>query len=99
MSVRMRINKSQTGNRRSHHALAKPAITRDGEKGGLALRHRVSPITGTYKGKQVLDVEKRTIRREKRVKRISDESPSNAPAPKKVEDEAKDEPKVEKEKK
>lgn len=56
MSVRMRVNRSATGNRRSHHKLTKPAMTRD--SGGLALRHRVSPVTGTYKGKQVINVGK-----------------------------------------
>jgi ribosomal protein L32 len=57
MSVRMRINRSATRNRRSHHKLSKPATTTDG--GGLALRHRVSPVTGTYKGKQIIDVNKK----------------------------------------
>ena len=59
MSVRMRLNRSKTRSKRSHSGLSKPALTRDGGNGGLALRHRVSPETGTYKGRQVLDVEKK----------------------------------------
>jgi ribosomal protein L32 len=58
MSVRMRHTRSHTGNRRAHHALGKPSITKN-ESGNLALRHRVSPIDGTYKGKEVIDVKKR----------------------------------------
>jgi ribosomal protein L32 len=57
MSVRMRINRAATKRRRSHEKLSKPAITRD--SGGLALRHRVSPVTGTYKGKQIIDINKK----------------------------------------
>lgn len=58
MVVRMRHTRSHTRNRRSHHALSAPAIT--SEKGGaLNLRHRVSPVSGTYRGRQVIDVEKK----------------------------------------
>lgn len=58
MVVRMRHTRSQRGNQRSQKKLEKPAITRDQGSGGLALRHRVSPITGTYKGKKVIELSK-----------------------------------------
>lgn len=53
----MRHTRAHTGNRRSHHALTAPAIS-NGPTDGLAHRHRVSPITGKYKGVQVLDMTK-----------------------------------------
>lgn len=74
MSVRMRVNRSATGNRRSHHKLSKPAATRDA--GGLALRHRVSPITGTYKGKQIIDVSKKTSKKNAKVAAKSEKAES-----------------------
>jgi len=59
MSIRMRHTKSHTQNRRSHHALSEPSIS-DNAQDGINLRHRVSPITGKYKGRQVLNVAKKT---------------------------------------
>lgn len=55
MSVRMRHTRAHTGNRRSHHSLREPAVSVD-KQDGAHLRHRVSPLTGTYKGKKVLEV-------------------------------------------
>ncbi len=52
MVVRMRHTRSHTKNRRSHHALSKPALTKD-EAGNPYLRHRVSKITGSYRGRKV----------------------------------------------
>ena len=52
----MRHTRAHTGNRRSHHALTAPAVSNGPD--GLAHRHRVSPITGKYKGVQVLDMTK-----------------------------------------
>lgn len=54
MSVRMRHTREHTKNRRSHHALSNPAISLDDKK-QPHLRHRVSPINGTYKGKQIIE--------------------------------------------
>jgi ribosomal protein L32 len=54
MSVRMRHTRAHTANRRSHHALSEPAVSNDA-KDGAHLRHRVSPITGKYKGEQILN--------------------------------------------
>lgn len=58
MTVRMRHTKSHTRNRRAHHALANPALTKDKKTGAVSMRHRVSPITGEYKGKKVIEVSK-----------------------------------------
>ncbi len=57
MVVRMRHTRSHTANRRSHHRLASPALTKD-EAGSPHLRHRVSKITGVYRGRQVIDLNK-----------------------------------------
>lgn len=59
----MRSTKSHTGNRRAHHRLSKPAISKDSD-GNVHLRHRVSPTSGKYKGRQVIDVQKKVLKRE-----------------------------------
>lgn len=61
----MRHTREHTRNRRSHHALDKVGLTYDKETGAPARRHRVSPITGMYKGKQVIDVTKKALKKEK----------------------------------
>ena len=55
MVVRMRSTRSHTGNRRSHHALEKPALSKD-KAGNFHLRHRLSDATGTYRGRKVIDL-------------------------------------------
>lgn len=62
MSIRSKVTSSKSRARRSHHRITSPAITKD-EKGGVHLRHRVSPTTGMYKGKQVLDVSKKAVKK------------------------------------
>ncbi|HWC57473.1 MAG TPA: 50S ribosomal protein L32 [Candidatus Paceibacterota bacterium] len=51
MVVRMRHTRAHTANRRSHHALKRPAFSTD-KSGTLHLRHRAS-IDGAYKGRTV----------------------------------------------
>jgi ribosomal protein L32 len=51
MTVRMRHTKSQTKQRRSHHALSKPTLTK--AEGSTHLRHRMDPKTGMYRGRKV----------------------------------------------
>lgn len=67
MVVRMRHTRSHTRNRRSHHALKGMPIAVDGKTGQPHLRHRASLTTGTYRGRQVIDVmkkvEKKTTKR------------------------------------
>jgi len=52
----MRHTKAHTRNRRAHHSLSNPALTTDKKTGAVSMRHRVSPITGEYKGKKVIEV-------------------------------------------
>ena len=66
MVNRMRSNHSHTGNRRSHHALLNPAMSKDGST--VHLRHRANPITGKYRGHDVIDVAKKITRMEKKAK-------------------------------
>lgn len=62
MVVRMRHTSSHTRNRRSHHALVAPAVTASAVD-GVAMRHRVSPTTGKYRGRQVVDVESKLAKK------------------------------------
>lgn len=59
MVIRMRHTRAHTKNRRSHHALSASAVVLDKSTNVPSLRHRVSPIDGKYKGKQVLNVTKK----------------------------------------
>lgn len=68
MVVRMRRNRSQTAKRRSHHALSSTHISKDGA-GNSFLSHRANPVTGMYRGKQIIDVEARAKRTARRLKR------------------------------
>ena len=72
MSVRMRVNRSHTGNRRSHHALKEPRLSTCAKCGAQHLRHRMCPDCGDYRGREVVDVVSkkaaRTKRREERLK-------------------------------
>jgi ribosomal protein L32 len=47
----MRHTRSHTANRRSHHALKAPALSKD-SSGTLHIRHRAT-IDGVYKGRSV----------------------------------------------
>ena len=48
--------KRRSANRRAANAFQAPQFAKDAE-GGLARPHCVSPKTGMYRGRQVLDVE------------------------------------------
>lgn len=67
MTVRMRHTRSHTRNRRSHHALSKPVISKDGS-GNFHLRHRLSKVTGTYRGRKVIDLSAKLEKRAKKIK-------------------------------
>lgn len=54
MASRMRKTKGQTGSRRSHHGVEEERLSKD--EGVYHLRHRASLQTGTYRGREVLDV-------------------------------------------
>lgn len=71
MTVRMRHTKGHRNNRRSHHALEKPAVSLDESK-VPHLRHRASPTTGKYRGLQVVSlVKKQTKKLEKSTARTN----------------------------
>lgn len=64
----MRVNRSKTRKRRSHHGLSAARLTKD-TKGAVHLRHRVDPETGMYRGRVVLDVVAAAKREQRRSKR------------------------------
>ena len=66
MVVRMRHTRSQRGNTRSHHALSSPAVTLDKNTNVPHLRHRASTVTGQYKGRTVLDLQKKLDKKTKK---------------------------------
>lgn len=51
-----KISKQRKGNRRSHHALSAPAMTKCPECKEPALAHHVCKNCGSYKGVQVIAV-------------------------------------------
>lgn len=65
MVVRMRHTRSHTKNRRSHHALSAPALSKD-DAGQAHLRHRMS-AAGTYRGRKVLDLSAKLDRKAKKL--------------------------------
>lgn len=64
----MRATKSHRNNRRSHHALTAPAITKC-DCGATQLRHRACAQCGKYRGRQVVDIVARSERMQSRLKR------------------------------
>jgi ribosomal protein L32 len=67
MVVRMRHTRSQRGNTRSHHVLQKSGLTRD-SSGNPHLRHRASLKTGMYRGRKVIDLEAKLLKKTKKAK-------------------------------
>lgn len=68
MVVRMRLNRSQSGKRRSHHALT-GVRTSKCDCGALRISHRACPECGKYNGHVVIDVVARAKRESRRAKR------------------------------
>lgn len=74
MVVRMRHTRAHTGNRRSHHSI------KSGEKSvcpkckSAILSHTACAVCGTYKGREVIDVLKKTKKIEAKHKRREEES-------------------------
>lgn len=56
--------------RRSHHALKKTTTKTCEKCDAPALSHQACKVCGTYKGKQVINVEKRLKRRTRKTKKI-----------------------------
>lgn len=68
MSVRMRHTRAHTRNRRSHHSLKEPDISRCKKCGEPALPHKVCKNCGTYKSREVIDVLKKLTKKERKQK-------------------------------
>ena len=68
----MRSTRSNTGNRRSHHALDTARLSKCGNCGGYYLRHRACGTCGQYRGRSVVNVtakiEKKSKKKESRTK-------------------------------
>lgn len=63
MVVRMRHTRAHTKNRRSHHALTSPTLSKDAS-GVLHIRHRAT-LDGMYKGRSVTgDPVKRVMKKQ-----------------------------------
>lgn len=77
MSVRMRVNRSATGNRRSGHGLTEPRLSTCSHCGGTHLRHHMCPQCGQYRGRVVIDVvaiaEKKAAKRKARERDMGEE--------------------------
>ncbi len=56
MVNRMRHNRAQRGNTRSHHALKATSLSTCADCGAKKLNHRVCMTCGKYNGKVVIDV-------------------------------------------
>ncbi len=65
----MRHTRAHTKNRRSHHKMEKPTLSVN-ESGVTHMRHRASSTTGTYRGRQVIDVEAKIAKKEAKRKKV-----------------------------
>jgi len=68
MVIRMRHTKSHTKNRRSHHALLATSFSKCANCQAPKRRHTVCPSCGYYRGKKVLDLVKKTEKKQKKAK-------------------------------
>jgi large subunit ribosomal protein L32 len=62
----MRHTRAHTGKRRSHHALKGARFTSCPKCGAKHLMHRVCQACGTYRGRVVIDVLKKTVKTQKK---------------------------------
>jgi len=53
---KIRHSKSRTRQRRAHDALKTPQFYIDKDTGEAMKPHRINPITGMYKGRQIIEV-------------------------------------------
>ena len=51
-----RHSKARTRKRRAHDALTTPQFYLDKDTGEAKVPHRIDPKTGTYKGRQIIDI-------------------------------------------
>lgn len=63
-----RTTKARRNNRRSHHGTARLQLVKDPASGELVMPHMVNPTTGTYRGRQVIDVMAKLSKQERKAK-------------------------------
>jgi large subunit ribosomal protein L32 len=68
MVIRMRHTKGHTANRRSHHALKETNFDKCQNCSALKKRHVVCISCGFYRGKKVIDLIKKTEKKQKKAK-------------------------------
>jgi len=68
MVVRMRHTKSHTANRRSHHALKSTSFVKCENCKELKRRHIVCQSCGFYRGMKIIDLIKKTEKKQKKAK-------------------------------
>lgn len=72
MTSRMRKTRSQTGQRRSHHALTEARLSTCDNCGAKHLRHRVCEECGKYRGKEIIDTTKKLEKKMEKAKAASE---------------------------
>lgn len=63
MVVRMRHTRGHTGNRRGHHALTEVRFSGCPSCGTLIPRHRVCTNCGKYRGRSVVDISAKSLKK------------------------------------
>jgi len=69
MVVRMRHTRAHTANRRAHHALKAPQLSKCKECGSLHVMHRMCENCGKYRTRTVVDMQKKVAKKAEKVKR------------------------------
>lgn len=82
MVTRMRHTRAHTANRRSHHKLAEPALSKDAS-GTLHIRHRAT-LDGMYKGRSVLGDPVKKVMKKQAVKKVAKKTTAKKVAKKAV---------------
>ncbi len=62
----MRITSGKAGSRRSHHGIKSPRLSRCLKCGAFHLRHRMCDTCGTYKDRQVIDINAKMVKKNER---------------------------------
>jgi large subunit ribosomal protein L32 len=68
MVVRMRHTRSHTKNRRSHHALKSTNFVKCDNCSALKRGHTACASCGFYRGKKIIDLVKKTEKKQKKAK-------------------------------